>query len=224
MDTFALTLLLFFILIFILYGVSRTMTTEFFHFLHLFIHRKDIIFSTIVVLFLPGTIVHELSHYLCATILRLQVEEVHIMPTWKENHLQLGRVTYRKADVVRSILVGVAPFFGALFFFWFVGAFHLFPGSNVFFTIVMGYLLFSVSANMFSSKQDLIDLIYMIPICLIAGAIFYITNIKISVEIPSLWLQNIANLLQTVNIYITISIVIHVAMILVFKSFKVLKR
>lgn len=224
MDNFLLTLLLFFFVIFILYAVSRYMINELFHFLHLFIRRRDIIFSTIAVIFLPGTILHELSHYLIATVLRLQVGEVHIMPAWKENHLQLGRVTYKKTDVVRSIMVGVAPFFGALFFFWFIGAFHLFPTTHIIITLFFGYLLFSVSANMFSSRQDLVDLIHIIPICLITGAVFYITNIKISLVVPDVWLQNIANPLQTINIYITISIAINIIMILVFKSCKIFKR
>ncbi|MBI4973396.1 hypothetical protein HZC27_02170 [Candidatus Roizmanbacteria bacterium] len=224
MDSFLFAFFLFIIAIPILYAVSRYMLTELFLFLHLFIRRRDLIFSTIAVIFLPGTILHELSHYLTATILFLQVGEVHIMPSWKENHLQLGRVTYRKADVVRSIIVGVAPFFGALFFFWFVGAFHLFPSVHIAITLFFGYLLFSVSANMFSSKQDLIDLIYVIPICLIAGAVFYITNVKIFVSIPDAWLQNTADLLQRVNIYITISIAIHTVLIMVFKSFKIFRR
>ena len=146
------------------------------------------------------------------------------MPSWKENHLQLGRVTYKKTDVVRSIIVGVAPFFGALFFFWFVGAFHLFPSTHNIITLFFGYLLFSVSANMFSSKQDLVDLIYIIPLFLIAGAVFYITNIKISVAFPEVWLQNTADLLQRINIYITISVAIHIVMILVFKSLKLFRR
>src|SRR3989338_5872404 len=131
MDNFLLTLLLFFFVICILYAVSQYMVNELFHFLYLFIRRRDVIFSTIAVIFLPGTILHELSHYLAATVLRLQVGEVHIMPAWKENNLQLGRVTYKKADAMRSIAVGVAPFFGALFFFWFVGAFYLFLHTNI---------------------------------------------------------------------------------------------
>mgnify|MGYP001572894045 CR=1 FL=1 len=224
MDSLLLTFFLFITSIFILYFVSRYMLTELFHFLHLFIRRRDVIFSTIAVIFLPGTILHELSHYIAATILFLQVGEVHIMPTWKENHLQLGRVTYKKTDVVRSIIVGVAPFFGALFFFWFVGAFHLFPHTHMIITLIFGYLLFSVSANMFSSRQDLVDLIYIIPLCLIAGTVFYITNIKISVAFPEVWLQNTADLLQRINIYITISVAIHIVMILVFKSLKLFRR
>ena len=224
MDSLLLTFFLFITSIFILYFVSRYMLTELFHFLHLFIRRRDVIFSTIAVIFLPGTILHELSHYIAATILFLQVGEVHIMPTWKENHLQLGRVTYKKTDVVRSIIVGVAPFFGALFFFWFVGAFHLFPHTHMIITLIFGYLLFSVSANMFSSRQDLVDLIYIIPLCLIAGTVFYITNIKISVAFPEVWLQNTADLLQRINIYITICIAIHVIMILIFKSLRIFKR
>lgn len=224
MDSLLLSFFLFLIVILILYFVSRYMLTEFFHFLHLFIRRRDLIFSTIAVIFLPGTILHELSHYLAATILFLQVGEIHIMPSWKENHLQLGRVTYKKTDVVRSIIVGVAPFFGALFFFWFVGAFYLFPSTHIAITLFFGYLLFSVSANMFSSKQDLVDLIYVIPLFLIAGAVFYITNVRISVSVPDVWLQNTADLLQRVNIYITISITIHAIMVLIFKSLRIFKR
>lgn len=224
MDSLLFSFTLFIIEILALYYVSRYMLNELFYFLHFFIRRRDVIFSTIAVIFLPGTILHELSHYLAATVLFLQVGEVHIMPSWKENHLQLGRVTYRKADVVRSIIVGVAPFFGAFFFYWFVGAFHLFPASHIVVTFLFGYLLFSVSANMFSSKQDLVDLIYIIPLFLIVGVLFYITNVRISLSVPDTWLQNMADLLQRVNIYITISIAIHTVMIVIFKSLRIFRR
>jgi hypothetical protein len=206
-----------------LYIASRHLLTELFYFLHVLIRRRDVVFSTIAVIFLPGTLLHELSHFIAAMVLFLQAGEVHIMPSWKENQLQLGRVTYRKADAVRSILVGVAPFFGAFFFFWFIGAFHLFPGTNIIQTLFFGYLLFSVSAHMFSSKQDLVDLIHAVPVVLIGGVLFSIFRVKISVAVPDTWLKNAADLLQRINIYIMISITIHTVAAVIFKIFRIIR-
>lgn len=195
---------------------------EFFYFLHFFTRSRDIIFSLLAVFFLPGTIVHEMSHFIAAIVLFLPVGEIRIMPEWKENHVQLGRVTYGKKDVIRGVLVGIAPLFGALFFFWFLNAFRIFPSSNLIMNVIFGYLVFTVSANMFSSKQDLVDLIYVIPIGLIVAAIVYITGIKI--DFPVKAIEYVANLLNSVNFYITMSLGIHVVSIIFFKSLRYIAR
>lgn len=218
------TIALFAAQIILLYFLSHAMIQEFYYALHLFTRNNDFIFATLAVFFLPGTIVHELSHFLAAIILFLPVGEIRIMPEWDKNHIQLGRVTYGKKDFIRGILVGIAPFFGALFFFWLLGAFKLFPSANILLTVVMGYLLFAVSANMFSSRQDLIDLVYLIPLVAVAAALIYVTGINVGRLIPQQAIGTAALLLQSVSFYITISLGIHLAAIVFFKSLRLLIR
>ncbi|MFA5136060.1 MAG: hypothetical protein WC489_01565 [Patescibacteria group bacterium] len=220
MDNFVFEGIFFFIVTVSLFFVSQIMMRELYAFLLLFTQNKHIIFWFFALVFLPGTVLHEVSHFIVAVILFLPVGEVRIMPEWHHNQMRFGSVTYGKSDVVRPILVGVAPFFGALFVYWFIGAFRLFPSEYMIINMIMGYFLFTVSATMFSSSQDLREVIYIIPLLMIAGITAYITNIRIRVDFPQIWMEQAVSILQIINIYITINIVIHLFCILLFKSLR----
>ena len=218
----SLILPFFIIQIIVLYLLSRQVVRDFFLFLHSLLKNQNITYSIIALVFFPGTILHELSHFFIATVLFLRVDSIHIMPEWEKNQLKLGRVTYEKKDILRSIIVGIAPFFGACFFFWFIGAFKLFPHSNFIITFFIGYLIFAVSANMFSSAQDLVDLGYLIPIILIIVGLYYISGVQILVHIPVLIWESSINILQLVNFYITIAIAIHFSLFILFRSLRLI--
>lgn len=220
MYSASLLLPFFIIQIIVLYLLSRQVVKDFFLFLHLLFKNQNIAYRIIALVFFPGTILHEMSHFFIATALFLHVHSVHIMPEWEKNQLKLGRVTYEKKDIFRSIIVGIAPFFGACFFFWFIGVFHLFPHSNTIFTFFMGYLIFTVSSNMFSSAQDLVDLGYLIPIIFIVAGIYYVSGTKILIDIPSIVWQSSINILQLINFYITIAIAIHFFLFILFRSLR----
>ena len=66
------------------------------------------------VLILPGVVVHELSHWLMATILGVRVNKMSLGPVRKgRNSVSLGSVRVGKVDPVRASLIGVAPLLGA---------------------------------------------------------------------------------------------------------------
>lgn len=65
-------------------------------------------------LFLPGILIHELSHFVAAAFLGVRTGEIQLFPhEGKEKHGQvaLGSVQVAKTDFVRSSLIGAAPFF-----------------------------------------------------------------------------------------------------------------
>jgi hypothetical protein len=60
--------------------------------------------------FLPGTLVHELSHWLVAKLLGVPTGRIVIWPQAKRNGtLWLGAIQVGRADPVRSSLIGLAP-------------------------------------------------------------------------------------------------------------------
>ena len=61
-------------------------------------------------LYFPGTAVHEMSHLVMAMILNLKVRDISLLPKIRGNTIKLGTVTYEKKDVVRGLIVGIAPF------------------------------------------------------------------------------------------------------------------
>jgi hypothetical protein len=69
------------------------------------------------IIFLPGVILHEFSHYLIAVILGVQTAKFSLVPEMlPDGRLQLGYVETSKTDIVRDSLIGAAPLLiGGLF-------------------------------------------------------------------------------------------------------------
>jgi hypothetical protein len=66
------------------------------------------------VLVLPGVVVHELSHWLMATLLGVRVSKLSLGPVPKgRSGVSLGSVRVAKVDPLRASLIGVAPLLGA---------------------------------------------------------------------------------------------------------------
>lgn len=67
------------------------------------------------ILMLPGTIIHELSHWLVAEILQVRTGAITIFPEWEEKEAgateqRLGSVETVQTDPLRGFLIGLAPF------------------------------------------------------------------------------------------------------------------
>lgn len=61
-------------------------------------------------IFLPGTLVHELSHWLMAKVLGVRTGRIVIWPQAKrDGTLWLGAIQVGRTDPVRSSLIGLAP-------------------------------------------------------------------------------------------------------------------
>lgn len=79
--------------------------------------------------FLPGTLVHELSHWLAAKLLGVPTGHIVIWPQIKRNgSLWLGAVQVGRADPVRSSLIGLAPLISGSLLVVLIGA-HLQLGN-----------------------------------------------------------------------------------------------
>lgn len=202
----------------VLYFISRISIKELFQVLRIFFSSDRIVFILVSLIFLPGTIIHELSHFLAAIAMLLHVHEVHVFPQWEKNYIKLGRVIYEKKDVIRSILVGIAPVAVGLLFFWWLSALDILSIDSIGFRILMVYVIFVISTSMFSSKQDLIDIIYIIPFFLIVGAVIYIFQIDLSFILKQdILINGVTKFLYDVNIFLFISLAIHGAIIGIFQ-------
>lgn len=78
--------------------------------------KPGIVFYSLV--FLPGTIIHELSHWIVAEILQVRTGAITIFPDLEDDdnrHVQrLGSVATVKTDPFRGFLIGLAPFLSGL--------------------------------------------------------------------------------------------------------------
>ena len=128
------------------------------------------------IIFLPGVLLHELSHYGMAVLLGVDAARFSLIPqVLEDGRLQLGYVETGKTDIVRDSLVGAAPLIvgggsvaliaifplhlqpmwdvlrnGQLGLFWF--------GLTGLFTIkdfpLWFYITFAVSSTMLPSQSD----------------------------------------------------------------------
>lgn len=78
--------------------------------------RPGVIFYSI--LFLPGTIIHELSHWIVAEVLQVRTGAITIFPDLDtdstENTQRLGSVATERTDPFRAFFIGLAPFVSGL--------------------------------------------------------------------------------------------------------------
>jgi hypothetical protein len=62
------------------------------------------------VLLLPGILIHELSHWLMATLLGVRTGQISLWPSKRQgNQMRMGSVRIARTDPFRGSLIGVAP-------------------------------------------------------------------------------------------------------------------
>lgn len=71
--------------------------------------KIDAVALALFIIFLPGIIVHELSHLLMAKLLGLRAGRFRVWPEVQRDSIGLGSVSVEQADAVRGSLVGAAP-------------------------------------------------------------------------------------------------------------------
>jgi hypothetical protein len=150
-------------------------------------------------MFLPGVLLHELSHYFIARLLGVPVGRISIIPqALPDGRLRMGYVETASTDFVRDALIGVAPLIAGSIFVAYAGLVHL-EFAFVWQQISMGelsstipiytqlttqpdfwiwfYLIFVVSSTMFPSASDrrawtpiLLMVVLVVVLLLISGA------------------------------------------------------
>jgi len=72
--------------------------------------RPPVALGLFALLFFPGVVLHEASHWLAAMLLRVRVGRVSLMPrVISKDKLQLGFVEVAATDPLRGALIGAAP-------------------------------------------------------------------------------------------------------------------
>ena len=101
---------------------------------------------------LPGTIIHELSHWIVAELLLVKTGEITIFP----EESRLGSVSTAKSDPFRGFLIGLAPFITGLIILMILGQFlSLGWGSYNWWQIALiVYGIMVMGNSMMISKSD----------------------------------------------------------------------
>ena len=109
----------------------------------------------LALIFFPGVLIHELGHFLMASILFVPTGEIEFLPKVQEGGVKLGSVAIARTDPLRRLLIGLAPTVSGvgilLLASYYLGA--LWPLSWK--TLLFCYILFEIGNTMFSSSKDL---------------------------------------------------------------------
>lgn len=149
-------------------------------------------------IYLPGILVHEASHWLVARILGLKTSRFRVWPKYTRNTIGLGSVTVSSGGVVWDSLVGLAPLLigsalivligeqvfdtQTLAFAWRTG--RLRDGLNFVVTglaqnpdsLLWSYLLFAIANAMMPSASDRAPLKSLGIYIVLIGAVFVLID------------------------------------------------
>lgn len=212
-----LYLFLFFTELFTLFMLSKQLTSLLFNFFYRITRSKKISIYLMSFIFLPGTVVHELSHALMAILLWVPVGKMEFIPQLIGSNLKMGSVEIAKTDPIRRVLIGMAPFFfgtaliiGILFY-----AIQNDLFTNKLIIILIAYIVFEIGNTMFSSRKDMEGAIEVLIVLVMLSAIFYIVGFRLPTLNPDIILSDpmTITIFQQASIYLLPPLIIDLVLI-----------
>jgi len=173
---------LFFLELFVLFLFSRMLQRSLSLFVFQITKSMRITIYSLALVFLPGTIIHEVSHYLMARLLFVPVGKMELIPKQVGEHVKLGSVSIGKADPFRRLLIGIAPFLAGtslIIITLFIAEQNSLWSIN-YATIAIFYVLFEIGNSMFSSRKDLEGAFVVLIILLLCIGGLYLLRFNIN--------------------------------------------
>lgn len=171
-------------------------------------------------IFLPGTFLHEIAHFLTALFLLVPVGQIELMPEEKDEALKLGHVPIGKTDPVRRLLIGTAPLiFGvAIIFVSLSLAISKEVLTNPWVILGLSYLAFEVGNTMFSSKKDLEGAWMVLVILIFLLGVLYLLGIRIALSPESILANQFIEVVKKANFFLLVPLVIDSLFLFLFKN------
>lgn len=179
------------------------------------------------VVFLPGIIIHELSHLFVAMMLFVPVGNMEFTPKRTGNAVKLGSVEIGKTDPIRRSIIGFAPVFTGLALVvsivYFLSAnLIFFQSQNVYLILLevlaIVYLLFAIANTMFSSSKDMegaLEISIALSIVIIA---VYILGFRPSLSLlRGIFTKEFVEVIQRAIIFLLMPIIIDLFILGVIK-------
>lgn len=211
--------------IILLFFLSKLLTESLSQALSSFTKSSKTTVNIIAFLFLPGVIIHELSHLLVAGVLFVRTGEIDFMPEITKDRVKLGSAGIAKTDPIRRAIIGFAPVFVGLSVVLGIVYFAI-DNSSIVDTIELNntlkmvgavlafYLLFAVSNTMFSSRADMQGSAEILIAVLIIFVSAYILGFRPPLDfVQNLFTEQIVNLLQKSTLFLSAPIVIDLAIL-----------
>lgn len=216
----------------ILFLTSRFLFKSFFALLYFVFRSQKAAIFLISGFFLPGVLVHELAHLIVAELLRVRTHGIEFVPELTGASLKMGSVKVEKSDILRSLLIGIAPVVVGITLLtlsiYILG--RVFSYSQIFSSVLsfvttmsIGYVVFVVANTMFSSKKDIEGFLEALIIGgIIVGALYFM---GLS---PHAWLvmvfgtKQVMDFIRQVDLLLTVPVGINVVVVML--SLPLLKK
>ncbi|MEX2013008.1 MAG: hypothetical protein WD967_01240 [Candidatus Levyibacteriota bacterium] len=195
-------ILIFLIELSVLFFLSRSLIKTLSQALLVITKSRKLTVTIIALLFFPGVVIHELAHLLTAGILFVPVGDIELTPQIRENgEVRLGSVSIAKTDLIRRMIIGLAPVIFGLALI--LGIPYLFLGNlSLIFTSLVVYIMFVVGNTMFSSSKDLEGVVEFLIVILIVLLAFYFMEFKAPFQIVQELLssEKISSFFRNINV------------------------
>lgn len=179
--------------------------------------------NLMALLFFPGTIIHELSHFLMSALLFVPVGHIDLWPKLEGDSVKLGSVQIAQTDIFRRFIIGAAPFlFGIAFL---LGILFLGVNMNLFketwFIILMIYLAFEIGNTMFSSKKDMEGALELFGVILFFVVVFYFLGVRIPSFDPKVFFDHptVTKVFQQGSLFLLVPLGIDITILLLLRLF-----
>jgi len=193
-----------------LYFLSRKVLRRFYIFFYHFTKRKNWSVSLFAILFLPGTFIHEMSHFLAALFLLVPVGKIELLPKVNETgQIDLGSVAIGKSDPLRRFLVGIAPVIFGFFIIVLILYLITTPGFiNTWWGYVLaGFLIFEIANSMFASKKDLEGALGLLAFFVFIYIFMMLTGINFPfIKLEAVYSNEIIKMIQLANLFLIVPI------------------
>lgn len=151
-------LLIFLAELLVLFFLARSVTTSVGLFFYRLTRSRDLSINLLAIIFLPGTILHELAHIISAGMLLVPTGEIEVFPEIDGDRVRLGSAQIGQTDMLRRLIIGVAPVLVGLLVMLsvlFLARDWLLLRGLWWQTALVLYVVFEISNTMFSSKKDM---------------------------------------------------------------------
>lgn len=215
-GTFFAELLLLFIL-------SKAVTNKISLLFHKLTKSTNLTITLMAILFFPGTVLHELAHFLMAGLLFVPVGDIEFIPKLEEKGVKLGSVAIAETDIFRRFLIGAAPFiFGVsllLGILFYAASNNLF--ENQIFIFFMLYFAFEIGNTMFSSKKDMEGALELFGVILFFTLVFYFLGVRIPAFKPELFFNNpmVVQIFKQGSLFLLVPLGVDIAVLLLLRLF-----
>lgn len=210
----------------VLYVLSRVLTKLLSQILYAHTRSQNVTIYITALIFFPGVVIHELSHFLAAVFTGVRAHGIEFLPKMIDGRLKLGSVKVQQTDPVRRTIIAVAPVFGGcLAILLGIYIFREYFADSMLVLFLTGLFIYQVSNTMFSSKKDIEGTGIFVFFLSILGVVLWFFQVPVGeFFLTSEYGLQLQKLFERGSYYLGIAVVIDCIVLIALTLIKKLSR